>query len=317
LCELFIWKIAYGRLFKLIDVYKYVVKTGKFDRIFYHHPVMTSITDAFISMWRENIRKHNDIVISGIRLIISKGRYNLLNGRTVSVSHNDAIKDILNQYISNVENKTSNFNKIKPEKNNIEAYRKCSIEHQMPRLFIDNVLNSITIGTIFFTNDQRNILMGVKKSIVGGGSELPPFEFTSIDDDFTIDRDYTDLDSSSTHTKRILYLVLSNRYPEESKNKVCYIVESISSMLYLYFNYMGASSSDVDFMRQIIEEYESQIFGKMTFVDFERMYKSRSDDELRVPVPSDATADRRVSMDRACPLGTPPREGAHSEPRFV
>jgi hypothetical protein len=265
----------------------YNVKTGKFNRIFYHHPVMTSITDAFISMWKENIRKHNDIVISGIRLIMSKGRYNLLNGRTVSVSHNDAIKDILNQYISNVDNKTSSFNEIKPEKNNIEAYRKCSIEHQMPRLFIDNVLNSIAIGTIFFTNAQRNILMDVKKkSMAGGGSELPPFEFTSVDDDFTIDRDYTDLDSSSTHTKRILYLLLSNKYPEESKNKICFMVESISSMLYLYFNYMGASSSDVDFIRRIIDEYESQIFGKMSFVDFERMYKPWTEDEMRVPVRS-------------------------------
>ena len=102
----------------------YNMKYGKTDRIFYHYPVMTSITDSFIELWKHNLQIHNESVIKGIQDVILEGSYLLLSGRQIVFRNNSAIMNIFLKYMRSVKALTQRFLSVDPHSMTIEEYQR-------------------------------------------------------------------------------------------------------------------------------------------------------------------------------------------------
>jgi hypothetical protein len=267
------------RLLHLQVVYN--VCSGKSNKTFYYYPVMSDITNAFVEMWSNNIGIHNNWVINIVENIIDKGEYLLVNGAIVRFNATSPVKEVLDRFINNTKQREIDFKKINPSHVGLDNYRRYAKAHQVPRLFVGNILNMAALNMPIFSNKDRDILLGFIK--VGGGFEkaaLPPFIFENPEeDDYTIDREYDDAFESSVRTKHALYKVFSEKYHDKSKDELCYIIDGISSVLFLYFGFVGSSSSHPEFAMNIFQKYDKGIFGSQSLLEFEREYNCWANNE--------------------------------------
>lgn len=234
---------------------------------------METVHAQFIELWRTNFIAHNTGVIKEVEERIHSKQYILHNGRLVTIDSDKY--SILMRYIRYTELQTSKFLSIVVDADaDIETYRIASIRHKSPRLFINGVFNSAALG-LFSEKDADILMRYTDRSITGGGSiQLPPLTFAYPEDDYTVDREYDDTDMPAVKTKHTLYLLLSEKYPKLPSPEKSYIVEGISSMLYIYFGYIGESSYDPKFLTNIFQDYESRTLGQMSMSDFERLYRT-------------------------------------------
>jgi hypothetical protein len=249
----------------------YNVKIGQSDRIFYRHPQMTYVEDGFAQIWRENVMIHNNAVIESINTRLHKGVYHLINGRQKLFNSKSNIIYVLVEYIQHTSRLTTDFIAIDHNTMKLEDYRKKSIAYQMPHLFINSVLNPCALALPIFTEDDRRELIA-NNAVMSGGGSLPEFTFKTEEDNYTIDREYGDSDPPYVIVGRALYNALRSREPSARCQEICYIVESISSMLYIYYNYMAITSHDDRVIDWILHQYEENTLGQQTADEFEAAY---------------------------------------------
>lgn len=267
----------------------YNMSCGKREKTIHHYPTMSYITESYIRMWNKNIQLHNNALIQDIKDVLKAEKYYLVNGRIISFTHNESIKRALNKYITITSNSTLKFLALRAENMKPETYRRLSLAHQIPRLFIDNVLNTAALSLPYFTETDRNALIDSTRMSGGGSSALPEFVFPEAEDDYTVDREYTDADISSVKTKHTLYTMMYDKYKD--RNMLCYIIDGISSLLYVFFGYIGMSTSNPEFLKHVIDAYDKNILGQISILDFERMFTAY----LNTPEPESLTEERIVS----------------------
>jgi hypothetical protein len=265
------------------------MQQGKIDRIFYHYPVMTNITDSFIDLWKKNLQAHNTSVIKGIQDMILEGSYLLISGGKIVFKNNSIIMNVLVKYMRKIKTLTQTFMTINPYTMTIEEYQRKIYMHQKPYFFIGSVLNTIILSLPEISDVERNALMtGDDGRGMRGGGALPEYIFDREDDNYTVDREYDDSDMPYVRVGRALFVALREKYTGDSVSTLCHKVESISSMLYLYFNYMGITSYEDMLIDWIVREYDSGQFGKQTVKEFEAMYNEMF--RMTEPVADNASA---------------------------
>ena len=263
----------------------YNVNSGKSKKTFYHYPKMVEASEAFQKMWKDSVLGQNNNVKAGVQAIIEKGSYLMSNGGVVRFKESSQTRNILNKYITLCDKMNDDFLKITPNSMELEQYRKLSYVYKLPRLFIMNVLNSVVLNNraLFDAKEQMIMMNSIK---VGGGTEdteLPPFIFDDPEeDDYTIDREYDDTFEETVQIKHALYKIFTENHPEKSKDELCYIIDGITSMLYVYFGFVGSSSSHPEFAMNVFQKYDKGTFGSQSLLEFEREYNCWANNEHSV-----------------------------------
>lgn len=282
----------------------YNVMRGKNEKTIHHYPTMSYVTEAYIEMWRENIKAHNTFVIQNISNILKEERYYLVNGRMISFTHNNTIKHILNKYIIFTNNSTIKFLSLRAETMPLNTYRRLSIAHHLPRLFFGNILNSTAISVQIFTDADRIALTTGESTLMrGGGDTLPGIAFETEEDDYTVDRIYTDDDIPSVKTKHTLYTLMRDHFT--NKNTLCYVIEGISSMLGIFFGYVGMSTYNEDFLKYVVEAYDKNMLGRISPHDFEQLfllYLKSQEQENTIIRPSPSPPHQQMVMRTVDPV---------------
>lgn len=92
------------------------------------------------------------------------------------------------------------------------------------------------------------------------------------------------MDPSHIQTKHTLYMLMSNAFPDISNDELCYMIEGISSMLAIYFNYIATSTKHPEFLQRIIDRYMSGTLGSQTPDDFEVEFNAWVNKDPEEPV---------------------------------
>lgn len=251
---------------------------GKSSKTVYHYPVMSEIISDFLKLWQSNTIKYNEMNIKDIESVIKNKFYFSVSGKRITFSHNDNVYILLNKYINYIIQKNNEFKNIDYTTISSKLYHNYSVIYKVPCLFINDVLNN-AILKLAFSYDEQNILLGGDSMTGGGdrdGQQITPFTFIYDDDehfDYTKDHIYDDTVRPAVRTKRTLFIIFTKKYPEKSKNEICYIIEGISIVLASYFNFMGESTNHEEFLQKIVDQYEASTLGTQSFEDFESEYK--------------------------------------------
>jgi hypothetical protein len=249
---------------------------------------MVEVAEGFQKIWKDAVLGQNNNVKEGVISILTKKYYLMTNGVIVRFKEGDAVFEILTKYMNLCDKMITDFLKIDPKRMELETFRKEAFKYKLPRLFVENVLNVVVLNNrTLFDSEEQLILMNAPK--VGGGFEqatLPPFEFEfPEEDDYTIDREYDDTFEETVQMKHSLYRVFTENYPEKSKDELCYIIDGISSMMYVYFGFIGSLSTNIEFAKFIFEKYEKGTFGSQSLSEFEAEFLSWADDGSCEPEP--------------------------------
>jgi hypothetical protein len=259
----------------------YNVMRDRVDKYFYFNPVMTTIQTEFINLWKENIIKNNNDVINSIKHVQHRGLFSLINGKLVHFSSSSKIYTLLNNLINEINHYTTLFVRNNVSFSNLEHFRKYTCLFQAISIFNGIVLNSCAKHLFIDYSDKKHafptsfglFLDEVYKHQSGGGDG---------DNDIVLDYDiskcdYIDVDPVEEHEPRIntqheIHNQLRLLHPDKSLNQLCIINDTINSLLYNYFDFIGESTYHSEFVTYILKLYESDNLH-LSFLEFEKQYK--------------------------------------------
>lgn len=245
-------------------------------------------------MHLENVLLHNKINIELLKNVIEK-KYCILNNS--KIPFNAKIVLYLNNIIKYIENKSYDINAIDINKNIVEDYRKKILKYKSELLFFKNQNDEYKLYlNIFYLfpgiKDDKNDLIFKHKR---------PFNELLA----TLSKQYGGVYIEKTKNMEELYKTDINTYENYSKKvdklmetnssdalKLCLYwnlkkislssfdistiddVESLYNVLFHFYDYMGITCVNDDFIQIVIRLYKTNELHKITFEEFEKLFNT-------------------------------------------
>jgi hypothetical protein len=233
----------------------------------------------------KNVIECNNSVISNIEYILIKLAYIHINGVIVRFNENSTIYNFLKSLITQIKDYTSKLKTYNAPSMTIEEYRKFVAIHQASELFNGDILNYSTKSlfieptkdSTLFPKPFGDILKILDKDSTNTIHLEYTFkhdepDYTQIDEtDMYEEGDHYDRYSILTITKNALYKLLYKQFPDKTKSELCYIIDDINNLLYLYFTYLGESSFHEIILSKVIDRYFSG--SVISYDEFEKEYQ--------------------------------------------
>lgn len=262
----------------------YNVMRDRIDKYFYYNPVMTTIQTGFINLWKENVIRNNNDVITSIKHVLSRGLFSMINGKLVHFSTSSNLHALLNNIINEINHYTTLFIINNVSFTDLEHFRKYTCLFQTISIFNGIVLNSCAKHLFINYSDKKpafptsfeSFLNEVYKHQSGGGNgenDIVEYDISKCD--------YIDVDPDEEYEPRIntqheIHKQLRLLHPDKSQNELCVINDNINSLLCHYFDFIGESTYHSEFVTYILELYDSNNLH-VSFLEFEKQYKAWTD----------------------------------------
>lgn len=256
----------------------------------------TIILTGFQSMYLNLVIEHNNTNIQYIRDILNNKKFKINNN---DININNKIKDLLLNIIKNIEDANTNISKINYKKyKDLNEYRKAIIKHKT--FFIFGTFNQ---EYILYTNNTTRLFPGndLKDDIIykmnmkideyifslinfSGGNNFteqlntyfteiisPLTDITDYDKYSKLVDKYMENDEFSKAVQLCIYYNLS----KIEKNPIIIYneIEVLYTYLVLFYDYVGKTIVDDNFMTKIIKLYKANKLQDLTYNEFENMVK--------------------------------------------
>lgn len=256
----------------------------------------TIILTGFQSMYLNLVIEHNNTNIQYIRDILNNKKFKINNN---DININNKIKDLLLNIIKNIEDANTNISKINYKKyKDLNEYRKAIIKHKT--FFIFGTFNQ---EYILYTNNTTRLFPGshLKDDIIykmnmkidqyifslinfSGGNNFTEELNTYFTEIITPLTDITDYDKYSKlvdkymendeFSKAVQLCIYYNLSKIEKNPIVIYNeIEVLYTYLVLFYDYVGKTIVDDNFMTKIIKLYKENKLQDISYSEFENMVK--------------------------------------------
>lgn len=237
--------------------------------------------------YKDQVEQNNINIIKTIQTVLTQKWYRLRSGQIVKTSQN--IEIILRKIIDSIHMRNTAFQTINTQHMTLLEYRLFT-NHYRAISVIDCIQFTFNEGFDYlfihkFPSDTP-IMTDLRRyiPIVGGGNDISyifdmkkeRFNFTNIDYSKYDEFEEEEYSIFTDYPIRIiimnkLYTLLTIRYPEKSKDEVCYIASDIYNILYVYFCYICESLYSDEFLNAGISMYQEPL---LSYTDFIKMYES-------------------------------------------
>jgi hypothetical protein len=265
---------------------------GTSESLFYHHPVMTDITEEFKHMYQTNLQIRNDGVIEDINSVLTHKMFYYHNGRIVRFTDTSNIANILRNCCKEIQIQTDKFLKIDSDAIDVNDYCNLSYIYYANSLFTNKVINP-SIRSLFIKPTKDSRLFTPSFGSIMHGGDFGSFETTVVAHDnskhlikptdhlteyaslpsYTFPYgDYRDPysdDSEPTHKiMHELFRIISSKHSDWSEDTQLYVTEQLYDMIYMYFSYECLSIWDPNILREIVNLYDTGTLGSMSHTEF-------------------------------------------------
>ncbi len=257
---------------------------------------MNNVNKEMKEYYLDILINNNKHVIDNINIILNNGYYYLYNMTYIKITEKET--NILNNIINIISRYSEICKNINTKYMTTDEYRQfleCftaihlfDIENKIlyklhTHIFI-HPYNDINIFQLKI--DDINELFKSNNNIEGGGINTNINELFKAN--FKISNDYIKLDlnniteeefydvSPYTVIQHNIFTILKEKYNDKTDNELCYITEGITKLLLIYYNYIGSISVDKQFLKYIIDEYESNnILSLSDFFDLYELHHNK------------------------------------------
>lgn len=256
------------------------VKIQNTNRVCYYVvPAMDSVASDMLVYYRRCIKDTNNNTIRNIKNAIDNGYYKLRNGDRVVIS--PYLKDELLRLCSVINKRVNEFlsNQFDHKYMRLEEFRQISCEYISTNIIDKLQLTFNALPDALFIAKKDSELVRLKTMIQTGGNKTSEFKFDmSIEPaDFTSIRwiqedeegDMLEHYSFQTITLNIIFDRLKLRYPEKSKDELCFLTCDVYAILRIYFTYLGPSPLQRPFYDTCIRLFETRL---PSFQEFAALY---------------------------------------------
>jgi hypothetical protein len=192
------------------------------------------------------------------------GYYRLRDGTSVTLAVE--LKKELGRLCAEIRNKLNEFLSIDSSLITPNEYHNISCYYISTHIIDKGQMTFNTLPDSLFIGQKDSQLVNLKLLLQrGGGNNLSTYIFMKESDDFTdikwIDEneegDMVESYSSQTLFLNRIFTTLQHKYPEKSKDELCYITCDIYAILRIYTSYCGITPIDPVFLHDIIYIFET------------------------------------------------------------
>ncbi len=260
----------------------------------YNCQAMNTVSINMHEYYKNHVEQNNLNIIKTIDIVLNQKWYRLRTGQTVKTT--GKIETILRAIKTMIYNRTQAFQTINSQHMTLLEYRLFTNHYRAISIF-DCIQLTLNEGVDYlfihkFSSDTP-ILKELRLSIpIIGGSDNNAnvykydmkkyrFDFTTIDYSKYEEYDEEEYSIFTDYPIRIiiinkLYTLLTQQYPDKSKDECCYIANDIYNILYMYFCYLCESLYTDAFLKDCILAYTAPLLSYSEFADF---YRSHTDNK--------------------------------------
>ena len=249
-----------------------------YTQCYYIVPAMDHVAKDMLAYYRGYIKNTNDTCIRIIKTMIDDGKYKLRNGQYVQVSSELASE--LHRICSLIHKRTVEFmsHEFDYRYMTLEEFRQISCEYIATDIFDKRQGIFHNMPDSLFVQTRDSELTRLKTIIqTGGGISDVHFDMSIESTDFTNIRwiredeegDMLEHYSLQIIVLNIFYNRLKLRYPEKSRDELCFHACDVYAVFRIYFNYIGCTPLQHPLYDECIRMFETRL---PTFEEFLKIY---------------------------------------------